>query len=782
MTTEPVPGNDAALQVRRLSRHALAGTGLRLAAALQGLAAAGTGPADAADTTSPGRGADLRTAADQAQAFARQHAARVGLPLQPGAGAMPAPGLAFPAWHPLGRLLALVPASERGLACDLLLLACLPQAHEGFAALCARLHREGLPEPGAALALAWLEHEADHGPGPGPAAGTEPLRERIETLLLHSPFARLDALRLHGSGPWHGRSLRPGPGLWTALTARLPAEGDGGQLVTGLATVPGLDAWLAEPAQQLAVQALARGADCRIALLGGDSAMRATRMRALLGAARVPALRASWPGTAVGPASAALVCPDLPVLTAWLHGAALWLAADDEAGAADGPGSPGAAPWAAPDAADILPRLPGAGPWLQSAASAAALPPAPAGLPLLTLAARALGAAERRTMWLALLGRADGGATALRPDAAALDELAARYPIEPDEARAALRDAQLAAALAPPGAAAPSALDPTGLAPLCAAIRRRAAWSARPGVQRIAPQVGLQALRLPAAALAQLDAARQRVARQLTVLDDWGFAQGRSGRRGVRLLFSGPPGTGKTLAAEALAHALGIEMLVVDLAALVSKWLGETEKNLAAVFDRAERARALLLFDEADALFGRRTEGRDAHDRWANLETAYLLQRLERFEGVAVLTTNLRGQIDPAFTRRFEHIVDFPEPDAAAREALWRLHLPPQAPRAADLALDELAAWYALSGAQIRNAALAAAFLAAGEGALLAQRHLLAAIEREFTKAGRAHPGRPPPRAPARPAAAGPTALADGGAGALRAQPQPVGVNGHAAH
>ncbi|HEY0825189.1 MAG TPA: ATP-binding protein, partial [Ramlibacter sp.] len=274
-------------------------------------------------------------------------------------------------------------------------------------------------------------------------------------------------------------------------------------------------------------------------------------------------------------------------------------------------------------------------------------------------------------------------------------------------------------------------------------IRARTPWSARPGVQRIVPRAGWEALLLPPGARGQLDAAVRRVLQQITVLDDWGFAQGRSERRGVRMLFFGPPGTGKTLAAEVMARALGVDVLAVDLASLVSKWIGETEKNLAAVFDVAERSRALLLFDEADALFARRTDANDAHDRYANLETAYLLQRLERYEGVGVLTTNLRANLDSAFSRRFEFIVEFPEPDAAAREALWRLHLPAAAPLAEDTDLAELAAWYPISGAQIKNAALAAAFLAAAAGTRIHQRHFLQAVEREYDKAGRAHPGFP---------------------------------------
>jgi SpoVK/Ycf46/Vps4 family AAA+-type ATPase len=281
-----------------------------------------------------------------------------------------------------------------------------------------------------------------------------------------------------------------------------------------------------------------------------------------------------------------------------------------------------------------------------------------------------------------------------------------------------------------------------------ACLRARTGWRARPGVRRVVPRAQWSDLLVPQGSAAQLSEAVLRIHQQLTVLDDWGFEQGRHERRGLRLLFYGPPGTGKTLAAEAMARALGVDLLAVDIASLVSKWIGETEKNLAAVFEVAEASRALLLFDEADALFGRRTEGHDANDRHANLETAFLLQRLERYEGVAVLATNLRASLDPAFTRRFEFIVEFPEPDIATRARLWRLHLPEDAPLAADVDLPQLADWFAMSGAQIRNAALGAAFLAAAEREAserrIAQRHFLRSIEREYEKAGKAHPGNPP--------------------------------------
>jgi SpoVK/Ycf46/Vps4 family AAA+-type ATPase len=255
---------------------------------------------------------------------------------------------------------------------------------------------------------------------------------------------------------------------------------------------------------------------------------------------------------------------------------------------------------------------------------------------------------------------------------------------------------------------------------------------------------GIEALVLPPDRHAQIREALDRLRFQRQVLDDWRFLEGRPGARGVRMLFSGPPGTGKTLAAEVMATALGVDLLVVDIPRVVSKWIGETEKNLAEVFDAAERAQAVLFFDEADAFFGKRVETTDAHDRYANVETAYLLSRLERFEGLAVLATNLRQNIDAAFLRRLEFVVEFDEPAAAEREAIWRCHLPDGVPLAPDVQLAELASLYAIVGGLIRNAAVAAAFLAAAEHApAIARRHFLHAITREYEKSGKAFPGVP---------------------------------------
>jgi SpoVK/Ycf46/Vps4 family AAA+-type ATPase len=274
-----------------------------------------------------------------------------------------------------------------------------------------------------------------------------------------------------------------------------------------------------------------------------------------------------------------------------------------------------------------------------------------------------------------------------------------------------------------------------------AIVRARAGLSLTGGVKLITPTATWDDLVLPRDRLAQLREASARLLLQDRVLDEWGFLKGRPGARGVRMLFAGPPGTGKTLSAEVLAHSLSVDLLYVDISRVVSKWIGETEKNLASVFETAERAQAVLLFDEADALFGKRTEVSDAHDRYANLETAYLLSRLERFEGLAILATNLRQNIDPAFIRRLEFAIDFDAPDREERLTLWRVHVPRSAPLASDVDLDELAARYAIVGAFIRNAAVAAGFLAAGNGGIINRDHFIHAIRREYEKSGRAFPG-----------------------------------------
>ena len=208
--------------------------------------------------------------------------------------------------------------------------------------------------------------------------------------------------------------------------------------------------------------------------------------------------------------------------------------------------------------------------------------------------------------------------------------------------------------------------------------------------------------------------------------------------RGVRAMFSGPSGTGKTLAARALAAALQMDLYRVDLAAVVNKYIGETEKNLNQVLARAEELDVVLLLDEGDALMAKRTDVRNANDRYANLETNYLLQRLENYEGIVIVTTNAGQRIDEAFLRRLDVIVDFAPPDAAERRAIWLLHLP-AAHAVSDALLDDIATRCVLTGGQIRNAALHAMMLA-GDGAAVAATHVEAAVQREYRKAGAAYP------------------------------------------
>ena len=234
-----------------------------------------------------------------------------------------------------------------------------------------------------------------------------------------------------------------------------------------------------------------------------------------------------------------------------------------------------------------------------------------------------------------------------------------------------------------------------------------------------------------------------RVRKRHTVYEQWGFADKLGRGLGVSALFSGPPGTGKTMCAGLIARDLRTEVYQVDLSKVVSKWIGETEKNLAAVFDAAEAGHAVLLFDEADALFGKRTEVKSSNDRHANQEVNFLLQRLESYAGICVLTTNHETAIDEAFRRRLSVHVRFAMPDLEERRRLWRAMLPSRAPRAPELGLDSLAETFAMSGGYIRNAALRAAFMAADEEAPIGPHHLRRAAQLEYEAMGKLSPAPP---------------------------------------
>lgn len=282
----------------------------------------------------------------------------------------------------------------------------------------------------------------------------------------------------------------------------------------------------------------------------------------------------------------------------------------------------------------------------------------------------------------------------------------------------------------------------TGAAPCGFAERHvpgpRAARSELTGLaQRVLPRHGWDDLVLPAATVEQLRELSTHVLHRDQVLDQWGFGARVSPGRGVTALFTGPSGTGKTTAAEIVAADLGLDLYRIDLSSLVSKYIGETEKNLARVFAAAEESGAILFFDEADALYGKRSEVRDSHDRYANIETAFLLQRMDGYDGVVILASNLRQNMDDAFTRRLRFVIDFPVPDQAQRLEIWRRHLPAQADVEPGLDLASFAARFKLTGGNIRNIVLSAAYLAAAEGHPIGERHLLHATGRELQKLGK---------------------------------------------
>jgi ATPase family associated with various cellular activities (AAA) len=255
--------------------------------------------------------------------------------------------------------------------------------------------------------------------------------------------------------------------------------------------------------------------------------------------------------------------------------------------------------------------------------------------------------------------------------------------------------------------------------------------------RRIEPRHRWGDLILPAGQLEQLRAICSQARHSSIVYGAWCFDRKLSLGKGLNALFCGPPGTGKTMAAEVIAAQLGVEILKIDLSQIVSKYIGETEKNLRQLFEQAAGAHAILFFDEADALLGKRSDVKDAHDRYANTETAYLLQKMEEYPGITILATNLRQNMDAAFTRRMRFIVDFPLPEEQDRLRIWQSVWPLEVPLALDVDMPALARQFRLSGGSIRNVALSAAFLAAEQGQAVSMQHLMRATRRELQKIGR---------------------------------------------
>lgn len=319
---------------------------------------------------------------------------------------------------------------------------------------------------------------------------------------------------------------------------------------------------------------------------------------------------------------------------------------------------------------------------------------------------------------------------------AVIETLAARFRFATAEI-----DETLAAARGPAlwrGEPAPTVAD------VFAAARDRSGRDLRHGAgiralaRRIAPKQDWDDLVLPSGQTEQLHEVCDQARLRPVVHSDWGFSQKLSTGRGLNVLFAGPPGTGKTMAAEVIASELGLDLYKIDLSQVVSKFIGDTEKNLDRIFTAAETADVILFFDEADALFGRRSEVTDSHDRYANIETGYLLQKMEEFEGLAILATNLRQNMDDAFLRRLQVVVEFPFPDEAQRRRIWEVTFPPEAPLADSVDFAALARSVRLPGGNIRNIALAAAFYAAAENSRIGMTHLVRAARREHDKLSRA--------------------------------------------
>ena len=571
------------------------------------------------------------------------------------------------------------------------MLAGLPEEHEGLASTLRTLHPHGEPRVTAGLAALLL------------GAVTSD-RSHIRRLLSEGIAVRAGLIRLTGPGAMFERSLACADQLWDALHGH-DAWPDSIERAHAGEAPPGLEDWLDLVPVRNALAVLREDVSSIILVNGPDNAVGLARCAALAQAASVPLVAAR---VAVSDRSGIA----LLAAHATARGAIPVLLIDPS-------------PDREATAAQMLAIFNVPGPVFVISCG-----PLRTGSdrPLLNVPVGPVSTSGHRTAWRRALPH-------LAEHAAAL---AARHPLDPAHTAAVAIDARALPACAP---------GSIGLPEVSGLIRARAALDLPAGIQLMTPNVAWDRLVLPEDAALQLRDAATRLEYQSQVLDDWGMRHQARASRGARLMFSGPPGTGKSLAAEAVAAAAATDLLTVDLSRMVSKWIGETEKNLAAAFDAAERTQAVLFLDEADALFGSRTEITDAHDRYANLETAYLLQRLDHFDGLTVLATNLSHNVDPAFARRMDFVVEFPLPDVRGRQDLWSLHLPADA-IADDVDIDTLARLYPIPGGWIRNAAIAAAFLAAGAHSRIGQRHLITAIRREYAKSALPFPGEPLRRSP----------------------------------
>lgn len=254
---------------------------------------------------------------------------------------------------------------------------------------------------------------------------------------------------------------------------------------------------------------------------------------------------------------------------------------------------------------------------------------------------------------------------------------------------------------------------------------------------KIRPRYTWEDIVLPSDTLAQLHEIVNTVDQRPIVYGQWGFGNKLALGKGLNALFAGESGTGKTMSADIIAGQLGLDLYKIDLSSVVSKYIGETEKNLDKIFTEASTSNSILFFDEADAIFGKRSEVKDSHDRYANIETGYLLQRMEEYDGVVILATNLRANIDEAFTRRLHFAIEFPFPEPVDRARIWRVTFPKETPRDEDIDYSLLGERFRIAGGSIRNVVLASAFLAAQDSDRVSMRHLFHAVRREYQKMGR---------------------------------------------
>lgn len=331
----------------------------------------------------------------------------------------------------------------------------------------------------------------------------------------------------------------------------------------------------------------------------------------------------------------------------------------------------------------------------------------------------------RASRWRAALSDADVKATNDE-----VDSLASRFRPAATDVPAIVVNARMHAGLRGKDQ------EPT-LADVESACRDSAAAALAGLARRITPRRRWPDLVLPHGQMRQLHDLADAVSSRRRVMADWGFAARLSRGRGLSALFSGSPGTGKTLSAEIIAGELGLDLFEVDLANVVSKYIGETEKNLSKIFDAAESTSAMLFFDEADALFGKRSEVKEAHDRYANIELSYLLQRIESYEGLVILATNLRRNIDEAFLRRLTYVVEFPFPEAAERRRIWTVCVPSEMPVEKTIDWEFLACRFNLAGGNIKGAMMQAAYQAAAANRPVAMSDLLLGVRRELEKMGK---------------------------------------------